>query len=213
LITWSHEDIDQGIWATLLQIYPILLSTLFSIGRNQLSLFDANLILNITSSPLTMYLTISSLSNLFWILVGLCKKPGPRKQIGLYKQIKSHHLITSVLGTLVLLLWFALSVTIRMSGRAFIDSTLCQGSTFKDWLTDFLDFFLFSVVLPGRAGLFPPIFFGEFFLLILARRWIQMLGKIQSYLARVPKAWRKFYAPWAFIKFLWYVWFINNPSK
>ena len=213
MVTWSQDDIDREIWATLLQIYPILLSTFLSIGRDQLSLFDANFTLNITSSPLTVYLVISSLSTLFWILVGLCKNDGPRKQIGLYRQIRSHHLITSVLGTLVLLLWFALSVTIRMSGSAFIDSSSCQGSTFSGWFVDFLQFVFFSIVIPGRAGFFPLLFFGEFLLLILVRRWPKIFGEIQSYLAGIPKLWKIFFAPWAFMKFIWYVQLIHGTSN
>jgi hypothetical protein len=40
-VTWSPGDVDVGIQSLLIQIYPILLSTLLSINRQQLSTSDA----------------------------------------------------------------------------------------------------------------------------------------------------------------------------
>ena len=145
LITWSPEDVDEGIQAILLQIYPILLSTLLSVGRKQLSLFDAHFALTLTSSPLTVYLVVASTCDWFGI------------ETGLYKRIKSRHLLTRTLGTLVLILWFGLSVTVRISDRAFVDSGLCKGSTFGDWLLDFLEFLFFTIEFPGVLVAFSHV--------------------------------------------------------
>jgi hypothetical protein len=49
ILTWFPGDIDVGIQAFLIQIYPILLSTLLSMNRLTPSLYDASYALLITS--------------------------------------------------------------------------------------------------------------------------------------------------------------------
>ena len=119
--TWSPEDIDAGIQASFLRIYSIFLSTLFSVGRQQLSLFDANFALTVSTSPLTVYLSAASCCDLLGI------------KTGLYKRIKSHRPVTRVLGAQIPLLSFVLSMIITLSDRALIDSQACKGSTFVTW--------------------------------------------------------------------------------
>ena len=110
MVTLSPGDIDVGIQSLLVQIYPVLLSTLFSVNRQQLSIFDAGVARSISSSPLTIYLVVASICDLCGI------------RTGLYKRIKSYRSITRILGALVLLLWTGLSMTIAMSATAFKDS-------------------------------------------------------------------------------------------
>jgi hypothetical protein len=110
ILTWFPGDIDVGIQASLIQIYPILLSTLLSINRQTLSLYDASYALLITSSPPTVYLTVVSICDLFGF------------KIDLYKRVKSHRPTTRILGALVLFLWLGLSMTLTLSDRAFVIS-------------------------------------------------------------------------------------------
>lgn len=136
-MTWSPGDIDEGIRAILLQIYPILLSTLSSIGSKQLSLFDANFALILTSSPLTVYIVVTSTCEWFGM------------KTGLYKRIKSNRFVVRILGTSVLFLWFGLSATLKLSIHAFRDSEACQGVTLWDWLGDLFVTVLLRSLDPG----------------------------------------------------------------
>ena len=92
---------------------------------------------------------------------------------GLYKQIISHRLIVRTLGTLVLFLWFGLSVTLTLSDRAIIDSRVCQGSTFRDWLRDFFGFIWNSVIEPAAQATFGFILIFSPILPILFRDMLQ----------------------------------------
>ena len=179
-MTWSDEGADEETQAILLQIYPILLSTLLSIGRNQLSLFDANFALTITSSPLTVSLALSYACAWFKI------KPY------LLKRIKSGFIVRT-LWTSVLFLWFGLSVTLTLSNKAFINSGLCDGSTFRDWVLGFLSFLRDYILDTG----FPPSSVGIPYMimglnvLLLFRCWrhevkgAQTSGKLRS----LKRAW------------------------
>ena len=111
-MTWSPGDIGIGVQASLVQIYPILLSTLLSIKRQTLSLYDANFALTLTSSPLTVYLVFASIRDLCVF------------ETNLYKRIKSHRHILRTIGALVPLLWLGLSIILRFSTRAFVNSEL-----------------------------------------------------------------------------------------
>ena len=64
MITWSPGDVDVGIQSLLIQFYPILLSILLSINRDQLSTSDAFIALLLSSSPLTTYLVVTSIADL-----------------------------------------------------------------------------------------------------------------------------------------------------
>ena len=112
---------EAGLTAIILQSYCILLSMLFCINRRQLSIFDVTHALQLVWSPLTMEVVITSIRGLF----GLERRR--------FRQIKSHPRIMYTLGALLLPLWFGLSVTLRLSTRAFIDGELCNNPTFEDW--------------------------------------------------------------------------------
>jgi ribose/xylose/arabinose/galactoside ABC-type transport system permease subunit len=135
IVTWSPEDVDVGIQSLLVQIYSILLSTLLSINRQQLSLLDAGFALTLSSSPLTIYLVFTSICNLFGI------------HTGLYKRIKTYPLIIRTLGALVPLLWTALSMVSGLSPSAFKDSS-CAILTFGYWLHNTLIALFASLFAP-----------------------------------------------------------------
>ena len=121
-IAWSRAPIDGAVISYFIQLYSILLSTLLSINRQQLSLFDANHALIITLSFLVIRLVFTSFCNLSGI------------EIELSKRIQSHRATICTLGVLFLPLWFGVNLTILLSNRGFIDGELCSNSTFKDQL-------------------------------------------------------------------------------
>ena len=168
MVTWSPGDIDVEVQALLVQIYPVLLSTLLSINRQQLSTSDARFALLLSSSPLTVYLVIASIGDLCGI------------RTGLYKRIEVYRLITRALGALVLPLWMGLNMTFIVSTRAFKDSH-CSTHTFTDWLmyiANLIIFFFESVggIMVGVGwGLVTPWF------IFLARRWSQLRAEVKFY--------------------------------
>jgi hypothetical protein len=105
LDTRLTSTLHPGIQASLIQICPIFLSTLLSINRQTLSLYDASYALLITSSPLTVYLAVASVCDPFGF------------KTDLYKRIKSYRRTTRILGALVLFLWLGLSMTLTLSDR------------------------------------------------------------------------------------------------
>ena len=111
---WPTADLDAGVIASIAQLYSIFLSTLFSIKRQQLSLFDANYALIVTSSPLTVHLVFAS----------ICELLGHKTRF--FERIKSHPRTIYWFGAPLLPLWFVLRLTVSLPGRAFIDSELCS---------------------------------------------------------------------------------------
>ena len=199
LISWSPEDIDVGVQANLTQIYSILLSTLASVKQNQLSIFDANLALFLSSSPLTMYLVIVS-----------CFSALRRLETDLYKRIKSHRRVICAFVILVPVIWFVLTTTITLSDRAFLDSEICHGSTFKDWALEFSLFLLICILYPGHGLLGLPIsviIFVPLFVLCLFRRRAQVKKDMRSYPEGTSKPWpwRKLCRLRVFMKCAWCV--------
>ena len=121
----STASVDAGVIATIAQLYSILFSTLFSTYRKQLSLFDVNYALTVTSSPFTIYLVHSSIRDLLGF------------ETDLFKRIVSNRRLIHHLGALLLPIWFGLRLTLRLSSKAFTDSELCGNPTFGDFLADF----------------------------------------------------------------------------
>jgi hypothetical protein len=193
ILTWFPGDIDIGIQASLIQIYPILLSTLLSINRQTLSLYDASYTLLITSSPLTVYLAVASICDFFGF------------ETDLYKRVKSRCRATRILGALVLFLWLGLSMTLTLSDRAFVNSEDCRGSSFKDRVWDVPWSFSnphFKGQLAG-LGFFPA--FALTFGLCLFRRWSQVMEDFRARREGESKLWGRLRVPWTFMKCAWCV--------
>jgi hypothetical protein len=125
-ILLSPANPQTGIVTIILQSYYILLSMLFSINHQQLSLFDANHALLLICSPSTIQMVHICIRELFG--------SGHHH----LKRIKYHPRVVYTFGALLLPIWLGLSLTLRVSGRAFIDSKLCNNPTFKGLLIDFL---------------------------------------------------------------------------
>ena len=190
MVTYSHGDVDLAIQSLLVQFYPILLSTLLSVNRDQLSIFDAEFALSVSSSPLAIYLSSASVCDLCGI------------RTGLFKRIKSHRHIIRTLGALVPLLWTALSMIKSFSNKAFRNSGCGPTLTFLDWLQATIFLLINSLLSPGMhdtpgtgLALLVPFF------VLLFRRRSQVWADVQLSLdgasrVRVPLTW---------VKCAWYV--------
>ena len=154
-MSWPSEGVDAGVIASIAQLYCILLSTLFSINRQQLSLFDANYALTVTSSPFTIYLVFSSIRELLGY------------ETGLFERLESHPRVIRFFGALLLPVWLGLRITLLLSGKAFKDSQLCDNTTFSDFLMDLFLLFLPQVGLTGGAWVAVVAFFTINFLLLI----------------------------------------------
>jgi hypothetical protein len=202
LVTWS-QDVDGGIQAALIQIYPILLSTFASIKRPSLSLFDATFALLLTSSPLTVYLVVASICDLCGF------------ETNLYKQIKHHRRTIRFFGAMIPFLWLGLSLTLTFSDKAFTDSDLCSGSNFTDWLSDvFWSLVFYSPILGGYFGLglgiIPALALA--FMLCLFRRRSQAKESFRADMEGKSKLRRALWSPWTFVKCAWCVSVVAVPS-
>ena len=189
LITWSDEDIDEGIQASLIQTNAVLLSTLFSINRDQLSIFDAKFALLLSSSPLTVYLVIVVYCWLCGMKTGLDNHISPRPLIVL-------------LGAWTPFFWLVLSMVLRLSGEAFINSRLCVDSTFGSWLHDVANFLLVAIQIGSYFLFFVP-FFSICLTLIIWRRWSQITSGVWPPGNLGLRGW--FRMPWRFVKHVWCV--------
>ena len=155
------EVIDASVISAIIQAYCILIPTILSIGRQELSLFDANYALKVTSSPFMIHVVFSSIRDILGF------------ETGLFKRIESRRRIIHFSVVLFLALWFGLRLTLRLSNKAFRDSELCSNPTFKGSLSDFL---LLFVSPTGPAGgfwfaLFVPLTI-FLFSIILGWRWV-----------------------------------------
>ena len=147
-----NEPVDAQVISAITQAYCILVPTLLSIGRQQLSIFDANYALTITSSPFMIRVVLSSIRDILGF------------KTGLFKRIKSHRRTIRFSAALFLILWFGLRLTLRLSSKAFQDSELCSNPTFKDLLLDLLLLFVpkmgpsggFWMTLTTPLGLLVP---------------------------------------------------------
>jgi hypothetical protein len=201
-VTWSPGGIDVGVQASLIQFYPILLSTLLSINRQDLSLYDASYALLLSSSPLTIYLVVASICD----LVGF--------ETNLYRRINSHRRTIRTLGVLVPFLWLGLSITLRLSDRAFVNSELCRNSSLKDWFSDlFWSLMVFITFFGGQflgLGFLPA--WGLTFGLCLFRRRSQMMEAFRAAREGGSKSWGRLCIPWTLIKCAWCVSAIVVPN-
>ena len=186
----------MGIQSLLFQIYPILLSTLLSVNRQQLSTPDVHFALLLSSSPLAVYLVVASIGD----LVGI--------KTSLYKQIESHHLVTCALGTMVLPLWIGLSITTWVSRQAFKDSFCMGDNSIKTWLHNLeaplFDFAVCPGLLCQLVGPFSLLFVHPPILFFLVKCRGQVVVGIRAYWKEAPKPWGWLLTPWVFAKCAWY---------
>jgi len=192
LVSWSAAGIDSGVRASLIQSYPILLSTLLIANRGQMCANDANYATIITSPPLMVYLTISSILDLLGV------------ETDLYQRIGSHRRIIRVFGALILPIWFLLSLIIGTSNRAFYNGKGGEGWMFWWWWN-------LPIVLLTSAYGFIGLGFISFPALFLYRRWAQVMADFQAYRKGLdePRKWRRLWwvvkCTCALMRCAWYV--------
>ena len=186
VVTYSDEDIGLEIQSLLVQFYPILLSTLLSIKRQQLSLLDVYFALLVSVSPLAVYLSFASFCNLF----------GTRT--GLFNRIESNGFVISAFGAFVPFLWIALSMVTGFSSSAFEDSACYPTQTFLEWLKATVLYLISGFLSYGGASLSALALFLPF-LILLFRRRSQVWADVK--LSEAPK-WR---VPFTWVKYAWYV--------
>lgn len=184
LVNWSLSDVDVGVNASLTQSYPILLSTLLSVNRNQLSANDATCALTLASSPVMLSLAVAS----------MCDLAGA--QTDLYKRIRSHRNIIRVLAALIADFWLALKLTLYYSsGQAFISSEIGIGTDFWHWMLR---------NIPSGMGVISPIMTFSF-LLCLFRRRSQMKTDFRAHREEAFESRRWWHVSWTFVKCAWYI--------
>ena len=186
-----NKPIDGQVITAIIQAYCILIPTLLSIGRQELSIFDANYALMVTASPFMIYVVLSSIRDILGF------------ETGLFKRIKSHRRAVHFSVFLFLALWFGLRLTLRLSSKAFQDSELCSNPTFKDLLVDFL---LLFVPITGPTGGFWMILFISLVIspiaLIIVWGWVAVSFLVRS---EAPGPWEALSCLWTGMKDGWCV--------
>ena len=164
MITWSPADVDAGVQASLLQIYPILLSTLVSIKDHQLATDDIAYALTLCSSPLTIYLVFASFCDLY----------GAKTR--LYERITSYRRVIRAFAILVPFLWLALSITTVLLAQELSDS-----NTFSSQ-SDVSPLILLYYFIPSRSRYGPLVYFVVYFFfgLCLFRRRSQVTADTRA---------------------------------
>ena len=180
---WPSAEVETGVMATIAQFYATLLSTLSSVNRQQLSLFDANYALMVSSSPFATYLVFSSIRSLLGF------------ETNLFKRVKSHSRAIRFFGALLLPLWFGLRLTLRLSTKAFKDSGLCENPTFKGILLDLL---LFFFPLTGPAG-GAWVSLGLLIAYLLTFVIVVVIVAFQTYPESSSDLWGLLWSQWAFV--------------
>jgi len=181
LVSWSTVGIGSGIKASLVQAYPILLSTLLIANRGQMCADDANYATIITAPPLMVYLTISSIFDLLGV------------KTDLYQRIGSNRRITRAFGALILPIWFLVSLIIGTSSRAFYNGKGTGGWMFWWWLS--LPITLFT----SAYGLIVLVFI-SFPAIFLCRRRSQVMADFRAYREESDGTRRKWCRLWWFVK-------------
>ena len=192
MVTYSDGDVDLAIQSLLVQFYPVLLSTLLSVRRQQLSLFDADFALLLGSSPLAMYLSFASVCDLCGI------------RTGLFKRIKSYRRTIRIIGALTPLLWIALSMIASFSNEAFLDSPCNPTLNFLAWLWT-----AFSPLLSVGRGNPPAVGLGALipFFILLFRRRSQVWADVKLSLDEASRL--RILFTW--VKCAWYVPILAGP--
>ena len=187
-----NEPVDTQVISAITQAYCILVPTLLSIGRQELSIFDANYALMITSSPFMIQVVFSSIHDILGF------------KTGLFKRIKSHRRIIHFSAALFLILWFGLRLTLRLSSKAFQDSELCSNPTFKDLLLDLL---LLFVPETGPTGGFWMLLFAPLALSLfhLVMGWYEVVASLLARRERAPGLWGELSRLWELIRVVWCV--------
>lgn len=166
---------------------------MLSINRQQLSLFDANYALLLSSSPLMVYLVVASVCDLFGF------------KTGLYKRIRSHRLALRTLTILVPFFWLGLNMSLMLAHSAFKDSDLCRSSTFLAWFLNFFNSVVKTTLTPGVMGLEVSVPVTTLFIIFLFRGIPSAVEHIQNRRIRELEQWGPWRITWEVLKRTWCV--------
>ena len=183
------KPVDAQVISAITQAYCILIPTLLSVGHQELSIFDANYALMVTSSPFMIRVVFSSIRDILGF------------KTGLFKRIKSHRRVIHFSVALFLILWFGLRLTLRLSSKAFQDSELCSNPTFKDLLLDLLLLFVPETGPLGGFWIMLQFLLGLITILIIMW-WYDMVVSLLARLKRGPGLWRDL---WKVLSIIWCV--------
>ena len=196
LITWSPAEVDAGVQAFLLQIYPLLLSTLASIRDPNLTSEDIAYALTLCLSPLTIYLVFTSFCDLFG------------KKTRLYERITSYRRVIRAFAILVPILWLGLGIT-----AAVLVQELNNGNTYGSPFdaSPLVILYFFNVSQALSAAVVYPVF-GSLVGLCLFRRRTQVIADVQARLKGPSRPRWRIGVPWVFMKCAWCVFFTVTPQ-
>jgi hypothetical protein len=123
LVVWS-PDVTPFTLLLFSQTIPILVATLSSIHSDNMSLFDAHFSAAVVASPMSIFVSASSVLYLF--------RPNGTS---LFKKIPSHkaRILILIMGLILPLLWLSVSFVTSFSTTAFRNSRFCRGMSFLRW--------------------------------------------------------------------------------
>jgi len=126
LLRWDNHEAHTTILILLSQVYPILIATAASVGKTNLTLFDAHFALAVTASPVSVYFVYSSFRSLF--------ARTPAHENLMFKNIKTGKNAIRVLGIALPFLWLAINIMTSFHSTAFSNSSKhCQNTSFALW--------------------------------------------------------------------------------
>lgn len=140
--------------ALMWQQFSILFALLISINRGQLSIYDANFSLAVTSPPFSIYLLFSALEDQFIAPSEIFERCGKWRRWLRY------------LAFLHSGLWFIVITTQTLSETAFTDSALCGLEEFGSW-TKMIAWRAIQLVFPFTSY----FFFGDSIGLFTLVQW------------------------------------------
>lgn len=112
----------DSVYGLFSQVYPILLATTASIGRNNLTLFESHFAVAVSASPVSVYLAWMAFHDAF-------HTPAMLRHV--MKNTKNA--VALWLGLLLPCLWLTLNLVVSFRSNAFTNSYLCKGMNIPRW--------------------------------------------------------------------------------
>lgn len=151
---------QTAVQALLLQVYPVLITTFLTIHQNQLAITDARFAINITNSPLSIYLVHSAIRD-------VCGRPND-----LFRRLGSTRVIIRILSLLLFVLWLTLDGIVSYAGYLFSGPS-CQNIAHPIWLRFLLNDWFFSHA--KSVSFHRSILVATFMCVVAAICWIMYL--------------------------------------
>jgi hypothetical protein len=128
LFMWSATPDDPDIFRASVyglysQVYPILMATIASIHRRNLSLYEAHFAIAVSASPITVYLAYRACYDVF-------------RQPSLFRPAlkDTRNPVARWLALILPFFWLIVNAIVSFSPTAFKNSDLCKGMTVQRWL-------------------------------------------------------------------------------